>query len=213
MGHYEQRFWLGDTWGMNRNERRSRSHHPYVPDALQSCDIRLSPSAAQVVTRAQADLALLNERTCHSAGAEPLARLILRSEAIASSKMEGLTMSVGKLLEHTDMAPYAGVLRESQNWTGDNNVNPLGAAYVPPVPERVSSLMEDLAAFVDTSILPAAAIAAIAHTQLETIRPFADGNGRTGRALVHSILRRADLTPRTIPPPSLVLATDKRPLR
>ena len=69
--------------------------------------------------------------------------------------------------------------------------------------------MEDLAQFCNTSPLPASAVAAIAHAQLETIHPFADGNGRTGRALVHMVLHRAGLTPNSVPPISLVLATDK----
>ena len=37
--------------------------------------------------------------------------------------------------------------------------------------------------------VPALAQAAIAHAQFETIHPFADGNGRTGRALIHVVLR------------------------
>jgi Fic family protein len=49
--------------------------------------------------------------------------------------------------------------------------------------------------------------AAIAHAQFETIHPFADGNGRTGRALIHVILRRRGLSPAFVPPISLVLAT------
>jgi Fic family protein len=49
--------------------------------------------------------------------------------------------------------------------------------------------------------------AALAHAQFETIHPYADGNGRTGRALVHVVLRRRGLAPVFVPPISLVLAT------
>ncbi len=49
--------------------------------------------------------------------------------------------------------------------------------------------------------------AAIAHAQFETIHPFIDGNGRTGRAIIHLVLRRRGLAPRVLAPVSLVLAT------
>jgi Fic family protein len=62
-------------------------------------------------------------------------------------------------------------------------------------------------AFVRESSLPVLAKAAIAHAQFETIHPFADGNGRTGRALIHLILRAEGLVERTVPPISLSLAT------
>ena len=44
------------------------------------------------------------------------------------------------------------------------------------------------------------------HAQFETLHPFADGNGRTGRALIHVVLPRRGLAPRFVPPISLVLA-------
>ena len=50
--------------------------------------------------------------------------------------------------------------------------------------------MEDLCAFCASESLPAVDQAAIAQAQFETIHPFADGNGRTGRALIQLVLRR-----------------------
>jgi Fic family protein len=47
----------------------------------------------------------------------------------------------------------------------------------------------------------------MAHAQFETIHPFVDGNGRTGRALIHVVLKRRGLAETVIPPISLVLAT------
>ena len=50
--------------------------------------------------------------------------------------------------------------------------------------------------------------AAIAHAQFETIHPFADGNGRTGRVLVHAVLHRAGAITRMGVPLSAGLLTD-----
>ena len=70
--------------------------------------------------------------------------------------------------------------------------------------------MIDLVAFVNRTDLPPVVQAAVAHAQFETIHPFADGNGRVGRALVHVVLRRRGLAPRYVPPVSLVLAADAK---
>jgi Fic family protein len=71
-------------------------------------------------------------------------------------------------------------------------------------------LLVDICKFSNDETLPPVVQAAIAHAQFETIHPFADGNGRTGRALIHVILRRRGLAPRVLPPVSLVLATRSR---
>jgi Fic family protein len=71
----------------------------------------------------------------------------------------------------------------------------------------VPDLLQDLCAFCNDDSLPAVAQAAVAHAQFETIHPFVDGNGRTGRALIHLVLRRRGLEPRVIIPVSLILAT------
>jgi Fic family protein len=74
----------------------------------------------------------------------------------------------------------------------------------------VPELLEDLIAFCNEDDLPAVAQAALAHAQFETIHPFIDGNGRTGRVLIHLILRRRGLATRIIVPVSLILATWSR---
>jgi len=112
-----------------------------------------------------------------------------------------------RLLANTRLASYGGAFREQQNWIGGSEYNPCAAAFVPPPPEYVADLMADLVAFSNEDSLPAVAQAAIAHAQFETIHPFVDGNGRTGRALIHLIFRRRGLAPRVLPPVSLILAT------
>lgn len=115
-----------------------------------------------------------------------------------------------RLLAGTPVAAHGGRIRTEQNWIGGSSYNPCSAAFVPPPPERVPELLEDLCAFCDDDTLPPVVQAAIAHAQFETIHPFADGNGRTGRALIHVILRRRGVAPVVVPPVSLVLATWSR---
>lgn len=104
----------------------------------------------------------------------------------------------------------AGHIREKQNWVGKRAYSPRDADYVPPPPEHVRPLVEDLCGFVVRDDLPALAQAAIAHAQFETIHPFWDGNGRVGRCLIPAILRRRGASPRFIAPISLVLAVSPR---
>ena len=66
--------------------------------------------------------------------------------------------------------------------------------------------MDDLAGFLTETTGNPLVRAAIAHAQFETIHPFVDGNGRTGRALIHTVLRRADAVRNTLIPISTVFA-------
>lgn len=109
----------------------------------------------------------------------------------------------------TDSAPeIAGVLRSAQVWIGGSDYSPAGAMFVPPHQRHLGELMADLGEFMARDDLPALAQAAIAHAQFETIHPFADGNGRTGRALVHVLLRERSLTTSSALPLSAGLLTD-----
>jgi Fic family protein len=110
------------------------------------------------------------------------------------------------LLRNTREERWGGVVRDSQNWIG--GPSPCRAAFVPPPQRHVQRLLEDLVVYVNSDAHPAVMQAAVAHVQFETIHPFGDGNGRTGRALIQLVLRRRGLAPRVVPPVSLVLATD-----
>jgi Fic family protein len=65
------------------------------------------------------------------------------------------------------------------------------ARYVPPPPQNVAPLMENLEAFLQDESLPVLIRAAIAHYQFEAIHPFDDGNGRVGRILISTLLGKA----------------------
>ncbi|AVG23203.1 Fic family protein [Pontimonas salivibrio] len=98
-------------------------------------------------------------------------------------------------------------LRTEQNWVGGSGWSPLRADFIPPPETEVARLVEDLAHFITETEGNPAVRAAIAHAQCETIHPFIDGNGRTGRAIIHTILRRADAVRNSPIPISTVFAS------
>ncbi len=70
--------------------------------------------------------------------------------------------------------------------------------------------MRDPVAHINGAALSPIVQAALVHAQFETIHPFTDGNGRVGRALIHTVLTRRGLTEQAVLPISLVLATLSR---
>jgi hypothetical protein len=169
---------------LGRSARRSENGS-YLPDPLASRAFAFEGAVAADVSEAELAVARFDQRARGLVDTEALARLLLRAESVASSR----------------------IVRTVQNWIGTSSFNPCDAVYVPPPPERLGRLLEDLCSFCNTDDLPPIAQAAIAHAQFENIHPFVDGNGRIGRALIHLILRRRGLAIRTLPPISLILAT------
>ena len=256
-----RRHWTTDVGaGLARRDRRSCDYEAYVPDVLAGRNIALDGDAAADVADAERAIAALDAAAVTLADTEALARLLLRAECVASSRIEGLKVGARRLLRAeaslelgeqpsdvtaievmanisamsaaiqsvspgdpitvdqllafhrtllvgSRLSAHAGVIRDEQNWIGGSDYNPCSAAFIPPPPDYVSGLLEDLCLFCNGDSLPAVAQAAIAHAQFETIHPFVDGNGRTGRALIHLVLRRRGLATRTLLPVSLVLAT------
>jgi len=87
-----------------------------------------------------------------------------------------------------------GALRSGQNWIGGDAFGPKDAEYIPPSPDDMPGLLEDLVRFSARTDLTPVALAALAHAQFEVIHPFVDGNGRVGRALLQQLLvKRAGL--------------------
>ena len=101
-----------------------------------------------------------------------------------------------------------GRWREEPVWIGARSDSPVGADYVEPFHERVPELMEDLASFIAMDRSPALISVAVAHAQFETIHPFTDGNGRTGRALAQAMLRHRGVTRNVAVPVSAGLLAD-----
>lgn len=113
--------------------------------------------------------------------------------------VEGI-LSIHEALINRSGQTFGGQLRDEQVWVGGTPYSPHGATFVPPVAERVPGLLEDLVAFASRRDVGPVAKAAIIHAQLETIHPFVDGNGRTGRTLIHKVLRdEGVLTYATLP--------------
>ena len=93
-------------------------------------------------------------------------------------------------------------------WIGGSATSPQRASFVPPYHERVRTLIDDLIRFAQRTDIDPLANALLAHAQFETIHPFPDGNGRTGRALIHAMPRRDRLTPNVTVPVSSDLLTE-----
>lgn len=87
---------------------------------------------------------------------------------------------------------YPGEFRTTQNWIGGKG--PTEARFVPPAPHDMMEALDQLEKFIyAVDDLPLLIKAGLLHAQFETIHPFADGNGRTGRILISIYLYYAGL--------------------
>jgi Fic family protein len=259
-GQFRPRTWESDpNLHAPARYRRACRYETFIPAELASLDLVLPAEVAGLVSEAEAAVRELN--AVSRPALAPLARLLLRTESIASSKVEGLQMGIRdlaraearmeagrrtartaveilanvaametaitsaaaaerfgegemlaihrQLMEHDVNHRMAGRFRTGQNWIGGNGHNPCGADFVPPPVEEVPRLLADLCEAVNDGLLPPLVQAALVHAQFETIHPFDDGNGRTGRALIHVVLRRRGVAPAYVPPISVVLAAGR----
>lgn len=252
--------WDEDLWassiesGLPRRDRRSGIYRRYVPDPLIGSPLLLPPDLDELMALAEQAVRRLSGDARDLAG---IARFLLRSEAIASSRIEGIAPAVQQValaelgvretvpdvsaqarLVANNMTvlheartvlvaapvvtadhvidlhaallpdePHHHGIRTVQNWIGGADHHPLDADFVPPAPGRVPALLDDLIAYLNGAGHSPIVQAALVHAQFETIHPFTDGNGRVGRALIHTVLTRRGLTTEAVLPVSLVLST------
>lgn len=103
------------------------------------------------------------------------------------------------LFDGTRDADIGGVLRDAPIWIGPPGCLVDDASFVAPPEGHVPPLLDDLVDYLNRSGHPPVLKAAVAHCQFETIHPFTDGNGRTGRALIHTVLNATGAAHGTLP--------------
>ncbi len=91
-----------------------------------------------------------------------------------------------------------GQFRRTQNWIGPAGCTLADARFVPPPVHVMKDALGDLETFLHDESLSALLVAGLAHAQFETIHPFLDGNGRTGRLLIALILHDREVLCRPI---------------
>ena len=98
-------------------------------------------------------------------------------------------------------------IRDRQNWVGGSEIHPGQAEFIPPTEQALAPAIEDLVGFMSGAATGCLIQAGLVHAQFETLHPFADGNGRIGRALIHTVFVRGGLTEGSVLPISQVLLT------
>jgi Fic family protein len=244
---HETRAWQQAGRGGGKEDRMLRKITVSTPPMIAARDLTLDSELVADIESAMREISQLD--ATHGAALESLGVLLLRTESVASSKIEAVEASlddyalalhgiranssavsmaaataaldamINDVTRHNRIelaaitsahdvlmrdepgeALYAGRLRTVQNWIGGSDYSPRGALYVPPPPAAVPDHMADLLTFANRDDLPALVQAAIAHAQFESIHPFTDGNGRIGRALINTVLRRRGATTRVVVP-------------
>ncbi|VEI13479.1 Fic family protein [Trueperella bialowiezensis] len=256
MGTFTDAVWEPDLSLPGRANQKGGTYRYYTPDLLSTLSISIDPELSTYLSQVERRVQSLVGAE-GIAELEDLSRFLLRSEAIASSQIEGIAPAARQIalaeigegedvrgisdaaklvarnmtvvreasqrLAFADKVQTADLialqaallgtdgsatgLRTVQNGIGTSNYHPIDAEYVPPAPHLVPELVEDLLSYLNGATHGPLVQAALVHAQFENIHPFTDGNGRVGRALIHTVLTRRGLTPSRVLPVSLVLST------
>src|SRR6266436_408023 len=94
-----RRHWITDAdAGLARRDRRSCDYEAYVPDLLMGRKIVFDGDTAADIADAERAIAALDAQVSTLTDTEALARILLRAECVASSRIEGLEVGARRLL-------------------------------------------------------------------------------------------------------------------
>ena len=140
------------------------------------------------------------------------AELVARNVRAMHAALEAAESLTIESIMHMHHELTAGTLEDAgkfrQQWVWVGGQSPVTADYVAPHWKLVPAAMNDLVEFMARRDLDPLVQAAIAHAQFETIHPFTDGNGRTGRALISALLMARGVTEHVVLPISSGLLHD-----
>jgi Fic family protein len=98
LGHVEKRLWPGDPGAYGgRKARRPGAYQVFIPDEIAERDFPLDGDAVAAVTEATRALQHLESSPPRVATLGALAQNLLRSESVASSRIEGVHLSHKRL--------------------------------------------------------------------------------------------------------------------
>lgn len=198
--------------GIRADDSSAEAPHELAP--LSSILLRTESASSSQIEEITAGAKALALAAMGQSTGPNASRVAANVEAMLAAGRMAADLSSGSLLRaHAALMhdqPHAGPgrWRETAVWIGGHAPTPHTATFVPPQPSRVDAAIRDLMTFCERTDLPVLVHAAVAHAQFETIHPFADGNGRTGRVLVHALLRRAGAAQRLTIPVSAGLLSD-----
>jgi len=98
MSYLVDEYWMSDGSGVTRRDRQGCAYRAYVPDPLMGRDFVFAGDVAADIADAEAAVIRLNSQASALVSTEVVARLLLRAEAVASSKIEGLHANARRLL-------------------------------------------------------------------------------------------------------------------
>ncbi len=153
-----------------------------------------------------ADLGVRTGRNAEQIAANT--RMLESAIVLADDFSASTILQMHRVLLESQTVHTPGQWRDEAVWVGRQADSPVGADYVAPHHSRIPALIDDLVAFAAREDLSAIVHLSLVHAQFETIHPFTDGNGRTGRALAQAMLRHAGVTRNLAIPVSAGLLAD-----